>query len=303
MPQWFQIIRGKNLLIVAATQYLIRLLVVAPAIREAGHSPALPPLQFLLLVLDTVLIAAAGYVVNDLLDAPADAINKPGKNLLAGSKRGWWLYASLVLTGLGIALYLAFFVGKPLLVLIYPAATGWLWWYSKDLKHRPLAGNLTVALFCGLVIGIVLFAERERLTLLPPEVASRLWVLAGGYAWFAFLTTLLREIAKDAEDLEGDRQAGSRTIATAWGLPAVRNWLLATATLVLLSLLAFCWWLWLSGLPVALFFCVAMAVLPLVYLLRLLPQAKEKKDFTRISRLTKWIMVAGLLLIISLWTF
>lgn len=303
MLKWFQILRGKNLLIVAATQYLIRCLVILPALEQAGLSPALPSFQFFLLVLDTVLIAAAGYMVNDLLDAPADAINKPGKNLLAGKKYGWWLYALLTIAGLGIALYLAFFVGKPLLVLIYLVATLGLWWYSKDLKHRPLAGNLTVALFCGLVIGIVLFAERENLSKLPHGEALRLWILAGGYAWFAFLTTLLREIAKDAEDLEGDRQAGSRTIATAWGLKAVRNWMITTATCILLSLLAFCWWLWLSGLHLALFFCAAMAILPLIYLLSLLPQAKEIKDFTRISQLTKWIMVAGLLLIITLWTF
>ncbi|MAT53742.1 MAG: hypothetical protein CMN32_04630 [Saprospirales bacterium] len=303
MPYLFHILRGKNLLIVAATQYLIRYFVLLPVNEQAGHSPALPAFQFFLLVLDTVLIAAAGYVVNDLLDAPADAINKPGKNLIASKKYGWRLYGLLVFSGLAIALYLAFFVGKPLLVLIYPAAVLGLWWYSNTLKHLPLAGNLTVALFCGLVIGIVLFAERESLRQLPAGAAMRLWIIAGGYAWFAFLTTLLREIAKDAEDLEGDRQAGSRTIATAWGLGAVRNWLLATATLILLSLLAFSWWLWQSGLLMALFFCVAMAILPVLYLLRLLPQAKERKDFTRISRLTKWIMVAGLLLIITLWIF
>ena len=303
MLNWFEILRGRNLLIVAATQYLVRFFAVIPALRQAGLSPALPELQFFLLVLDTVLIAAAGYVVNDLLDAPADAINKPGKNLLAGKRYGWLLYSLLVLAGLAMALYLAFFVGKPLLVLIYPAATLGLWWYSRDLKHRPLAGNFTVALFCGLVIAIVLFAERESLASLPRGLALRLWIIAGGYAWFAFLTTLLREIAKDAEDREGDRLAGSRTLATTRGLNAVRNWMLASAILILLSLLAFCWWLWQSGLPVALFFCVAMAVLPIIYLLRLLPQAKEKQDFTRISRLTKWIMVAGLLLIITLWIF
>ena len=303
MRTWLEILRSKNLLIVAATQYLIRFLVILPALQQARLSPALPGWQFFLLVLDTVLIAAAGYVVNDLLDAPADAINKPGKNRLAGNNKAWWLYALLVLAGLVIAVYLAFSVGNPLLALIFPAATLALWWYSKDLKHRPLAGNFTVALFCGMVIGIVLFAERSNLQLLPPSGAVRLWTIAGGYAWFAFLTTLLREIAKDAEDREGDLLAGSRTLATAKGLAAVRGWMLACAILILLSLLAFCAWLWWSGLLMALFFCVAMAVLPLIYLLRLLPQAKEKKDFSRISRLTKWMMVAGLLLIVSLWIF
>lgn len=303
MPQWLEIIRAKNLLIVAATQYLIRFAVMSPVLAGAGLVADLPSWQFGLLVLDTVLIAAAGYVVNDLLDAAADAVNKPGKNRLAGKQYGWWLYAILVLVGAVIALYLAFFVGRVGLFLLYPAATVWLWWYSKDLKHRPLLGNLTVALFCGGVIGIVLFAERENLQALPPEQAQRLWVLGGGYAWFAFLTTLLREIAKDAEDLHGDLQAGSRTIATVWGIGAVRAWLTALATLVLLSLLVFCGWLWQSDFLIPVFFCVAMAVLPLVYLIALLPKASQKKDFTRISRLTKWIMVAGLLLIVTLWMF
>ncbi len=43
-----------------------------------------------------------------------------------------------------------------------------------------------------------------------------IWVL--GFALFAFLVNLVREFVKDAEDLEGDRVYGKKTIAVIWGI-------------------------------------------------------------------------------------
>lgn len=301
MRKMLRLFRFRNLLIAAVTQYLVQYLLLRPAFAEQGLSPALPGLPFALLVFDTVLIAAFGYAVNDLLDTVADQVNKPGRGAALPWANTRRITAGVLLAGLAIAMGLAGYVGQPGLVLIYPAACALLWWYSARLKHLPLAGNLVVSLFCALVIGIVLFAERENLAALAivqPAAARRVWLLSGGYAWFAFMTTLLREIAKDAEDLEGDRLAGSRTISTAWGIPSARRWMLACAGLLLASLTAFAGWLRVIEMPIALFFCVAMVWAPCAWLLFLLPKAKQKKDFTRISLLAKLLMVSGLVLIL-----
>ena len=45
----------------------------------------LTPLNFLLLSFSTVLIAAAGYIINDYFDIKIDAINKPDKVVLEKS--------------------------------------------------------------------------------------------------------------------------------------------------------------------------------------------------------------------------
>ena len=68
----FQFIRFPNLLIVALTQYLLYHLLLLPNFQKAGISPTLDPFHFFLLVLITVLIAASGYVINDLIDYKKD---------------------------------------------------------------------------------------------------------------------------------------------------------------------------------------------------------------------------------------
>ena len=74
-----QLLRIPNLLIVALTQYLLQYLVLAPALREAGLRASLGSFHFFLLVVTTVLLAAGGYVINDILDYKTDLINKPEK--------------------------------------------------------------------------------------------------------------------------------------------------------------------------------------------------------------------------------
>lgn len=296
---WLEALRWKNLLIVVATQYLMRYGVLEPAFTESAQPVALPPLQFFLLSIDTVLIALGGYVVNDLLDARADAINRSGRNLLAQTAGGWYLYVGVLLAGGVLAAYLAGFVGQPGLFMLYPLACLGLWAYSRWLKHMPLVGNVMVALFCAGVVGIVLFAEREAVCALwvegEPASLQAIWVVAG-FGWFAFLTTLLREIVKDAEDEPGDRLAGSRTIATAWGLRASKGWALVCVAVLLSSLLVACWMLWQFHFRWGSFFCAAFIGLPTVWLGILLTKAATTHDFHRISSLAKLLMVAGLVL-------
>lgn len=303
LQQFLMILRWKNLLIVVATQYLMRYGVLEPSFAQLGLTPALTPWQFFLLSLDTVLIAAGGYMVDDLLDAGADALNKPGRNLLAGKPWGWHLYAGVVVAGAAIAVYLAWYVGQPGLVVLYPLACVWLWAYSYKLEHLPVAGNLTVALFCAFVVGIVVFAEREAIAFLlqsgEMQAQRAVWMTAG-FGWFAFLTTLLREIVKDAEDEPGDRLAGSRTIATVWGLQASKAWAMGCTVALVTSLAVACWLLWRFDFHWGSFLCGALIGLPTLWLGWLLIRAESKSDFHFISSLTKLLMVTGLLLTLFL---
>ncbi len=97
-----------------------------------------------------------------------------------------------------------------------------MWFYSTTYKREFLLGNFIVALLTALVPFLVLLYE---LPLLAREYGSQftpmtkylmIWVL--GFSLFAFLLNLVREIVKDAEDLEGDRAYGKRTIAVVWGM-------------------------------------------------------------------------------------
>ena len=60
----FRLIRWKNLIIIALTQYLIRYALQKEIIKFL----ILDNIQFLLLVISTLLVAAAGYIINDYFD-------------------------------------------------------------------------------------------------------------------------------------------------------------------------------------------------------------------------------------------
>ncbi len=300
LTSFLKLVRFPNLAIVTLTQYLLQYLVLLPALREADLLPILDSLHFFLLVFTTILIATGGYLINDILDYESDLINKPDLvfvNRVFSMKMVWGLYAFTVLLGFAIAWYLALYVKNLPLVLIYPTAVILLYFYSKKLKKMPLWGNITVAVFCAFVAGVVLFAERENFAIMG-ESGRVVQVLFGGYLLFAFLSTLLREIVKDLEDMEGDARLGLKTLPIRFGENTARNWALGAGFLLLACMFFFMEWLWAHKAYLSLGFAVLGVVLPLGYSLFFIAKSKTKAQYKQASSLAKLIMLAGLILLI-----
>ena len=157
----FQLIRFPNLVIIVATQYAMRYLLMEPLLPSDSFSLQFGDLQFFLLVLATVFIAAAGYIINDYFDTQADLINKPSRVVVGikiSRREAMTMHALLNIIGVGIGVYLAFYVGIPSLSFVFLMATGLLWFYSTNYKRQFLVGNLSVAFLTGLVpLMVVLF--------------------------------------------------------------------------------------------------------------------------------------------------
>jgi len=72
----FRLVRVVNLAFIVMTQYFVRHFIILPTFEYYGvGNPALTEPQFALLVLATVFIAAAGYVINDYFDVNIDSVN------------------------------------------------------------------------------------------------------------------------------------------------------------------------------------------------------------------------------------
>ncbi|MEL7021554.1 MAG: geranylgeranylglycerol-phosphate geranylgeranyltransferase [Bacteroidota bacterium] len=297
-------IRFPNLLIVIFTQFLIQYAILVPFFGAARLSPALPFAQFCWFVCSTVIIAATGYIINDILDADIDRINKPDRLVVTrylSKSQAWYWYCALVVIGFGISLYLALFVNNLLLLLIYPIAIGLLAAYSFYLKKQPLAGNVIVSIFCAFVPGVVLFAERHTYFSLrqdAPAIANEVLVLVGGYVLFAFVSTLFREIVKDMEDVEGDRQYGCRTLPIVLGISKTRTIALLIAGIFIIFLVQMLHILLIQQALTGLFAVGLLLVLPLTVLLYLLLTAETTADFHRVSTGAKLLMLNGLLVLI-----
>lgn len=304
MQALLSLIRFPNLIIVALTQCLLYYRVLLPPLKEAGIDRTLTDHAFSAFVLITVLITAGGYIINDLLDQSVDAINKPERRIIdhkIDASTAYWLYFSFNLLGYILALYLAFIVAYLPWLFLYPAAVTGLYLYSHTLKKRPLWGNLLVAFYCAAVAAVLLLAERESFQLLSdqsPAAARRISALFLWYISFAFLATLYREVIKDLEDEPGDRRQGLRTAPIAWGQQRTKIVTFSTGLILLLFIVI--WFaVFFTEFPVFLWLFLGAGVsLPLLYTLFRLRSANQTTQFHHLSQVTKWIMLAGILLLL-----
>ena len=173
--------------------------------------------DFSLLVLSTILIAAAGYIINDIFDITADEINKPesvviGKKIT--EKKARLVYLLLNAVGISFSLYLAIKIEHPTMALVQVFIVASLWMYSSYYKRRILSGNFIIALLSALVLIVV--------GLFEPEF-YRNFVFLMAYSGFAFFVSLTREIIKDMEDVEGDEKAQYKTLPVRFGLQKTKG--------------------------------------------------------------------------------
>jgi 4-hydroxybenzoate polyprenyltransferase len=304
-----RLIRFPNLLIIAATQYAMRYLLMEPLLPSSTFELQFGDLQFALLVCSTMAIAAAGYIINDYFDTQADLINKP-KRVVVGIKisrrMAMFLHAGLNIIGVGIGVYLSFYIKLPSLSLVFIIATGLLWFYSTNYKRQFLVGNLSVAFLTGLVPLMVVLFEIPLLNREYGEVMIRsnasfnyifAWVSA--FSFFAFLTTLIREVIKDAQDLEGDNAYGMKTIPIVlgnfWTKFLLVTLIAGTVFMLMVLLLKY---IVFSVEPmdyISLVYFALFLVFPLILLAIQVISANNKKGFGRASTLIKLVMLAGIL--------
>ncbi len=274
MQGLLRITRAQNLVMLALTQYFTAYFLVDV---HATHQDYLYDGRLFLLVASTVLIAAAGYIINDYYDVKIDFINRP-RTVVVGTvlRRRVVIAAHVTLTLLGVLIsaYLSWKAG-----IIYAAAAFLLWWYSNRLKRYPLVGNLSIALLSGLAIAVVgLYYKQEQF-------------LVFTYALFAFSISLVREIIKDMEDVRGDETFGCRTLPIVWGIGRTKLLLYGLSGFFIFLLF------FLSGAlgnrTLVIYFL--LLIIPLAYFITRLVYADTQRDFAYLSNFCKLLMLSGIL--------
>ncbi len=270
----FRISRPVNLLIVAFAQIMTAYFLVGTT--NSGI-PVLQDFNLYLLVFSTVIIAAAGYMINDYYDVKIDYVNKPNEVIVGkGIKRRVVIFFHTILnfTGIGLGFLISSKVG-----IINFVAAFLLWLYSNRLKREPLIGNLTVALLTATSVYLIGFYYQK----------SELLILT--YAIFAFFLNLIREIIKDIEDRPGDRKHGCRTLPIVIGFHNTKKVIFLIAIIFVISILVVTFKL---DRPLIFFYFGGLGIF-FSYFMYLIYQADRKDQFTKLSSYAKILMLVGTL--------
>jgi len=276
--------------------------IIKPILEAYNLQLQFSELHFFFLVMATVLLTAAGYVINDYFDAKTDMVNRPDTVIVGRVlNRRWAILWHVILNtiGIGLGAYISFYIGIPSLTLVFIMVTGILWFYSTTYKRQFLIGNIIVALLTAMVPLMVVLFEipllNQKYGLLMEELRSDftliiIWVLA--FSVFAFLLTMIREIIKDIEDFEGDSIYGRKTLPIVMG---VLNSKIVIITFVLTTVFSLFYvnFTFLND-KITLIYFIIFLIIPLLILLYKIIKANSKKDYHRASNLTKWIMLSGI---------
>ncbi len=296
---YIKLFRVKNLLMIALMQYIIRY----GFLKLQNVGLALNDWMFALLVLATVLIAAAGYVINDVYDIETDEINKPGKNQIGktiSEEMGFNIFIGLNIVALIIGFYLSNKVMKTSFLGIFIISSMLLYLYATSWKKIAIVGNLIIALltaFSVLIIGMfdiipAIYSENEALM-------KTLLSILFDYALFAFLVNFLREIVKDIEDINGDYNQGMNTLPILIGTQRTAK---ISAVFGLAIVCVLFWYinknLMDNGLLIATIYGLIALVAPLVFFSIKIWSAKTQKEFHLMSSLLKLVIFLGILFIL-----
>lgn len=292
---------------IAFTQFLLRYLILQKVLQRHGIQLELNDGLFYLVVTSTVLIAAAGYIINDYFDVKTDLINHPDTVVVGRAikrRLAIILHISFTLLGIVIGMYAALKTGYLRLALFHLVAALLLWVYSTQLKKRLLVGNLVVSLLTASVAFMPLVYEIGVMQKNNPGFVQSHHALILSclkitciFSLFAFITSMAREIIKDIEDYQGDKETGGLTMPIVWGKLSSK---LSAFFLLIITAILLMFVVYNTVRMQRLLFSVhniyilLALILPLIALAFYLLNAEQSRQFKKASLFLKAIMLLGL---------
>ena len=304
---YLQLLRVGNLTFVAILLYVMEKWVATPLLQLEQFGELMPWWILTLLIVSVVGIAAGGYVINDYFDVKIDRINRPDNldvTRIISRDAAMNLFYGLTAVGVIAGTVVAWWAHSWTLLFTYVVIPGLLWFYSASYKRMFLVGNLVVAFASAIVPLLVAIANADYLhhlyqnALAYSPIVGELYVWTGGFAAFAFLLTWVREIVKDIEDIEGDREMECRTLPIVWGDKVAK--IIATILLVVIAILIV--YMLFAVLPFShewkslpTRYVVFGLIVPILCSIVLLWAANNRTEYHRVQTIIKFAMFMGML--------
>lgn len=196
----FSVVRGYNIVLIVVAQYLAAIFIFSPE-KSLRNILLDPNLYFI--VLATICVVAAGYIINNFYDAETDIINKPIKakiDRIVDQKTKLKIYFLLNFIGVLVAFLVSWRAALFFSIYIFL-----IWFYSHKLKRYPLGGFLSAAILAILPFFAIFVYYKNFSELIFTHAA------------FLFFILLIRELVKDLGRLKGDFAQNYQTIAVKYG--------------------------------------------------------------------------------------
>jgi 4-hydroxybenzoate polyprenyltransferase len=267
---YFRLIRWPNLVLLGSGLFMA-------FYNFSAKSPTQTALiHLIILSTATLFIAAAGYIINDYFDQATDAINKPTKCWIGAEISE--IEALKYHRWLNIGAFFFVTVLSFRLLFIYIATALVLYFYAKNWKKQALIGNIIVGICSSapfLILGYWFVLKSPHIYL---------------YAYFAFATSVLREIVKDLQDLPGDSATGMHTLPIAIGPIKTLKilWFILFVFTISFIILSFIYsihygWYW------------VLLFLAFGYIFHLHSRPETNETYARLSTAYKYLMLVGMI--------
>jgi 4-hydroxybenzoate polyprenyltransferase len=188
--------------------YASRELILSPILSLNNHHVQLPSIEFLLLCLSTLLLIAAGYIINDYFDTKDDRILRPDDTIVGRKitrRTAIKLHTILNIIAIVLAIYVSYSISYAKLSIFFILASGLLWFYSTSYKSYVILGKIVISSMIASMPIIVLLFEVPLLNIryaaFMQEVGigfEYLFDWIGGLSIFLFLSSLIITLTKDS---------------------------------------------------------------------------------------------------------
>lgn len=268
----FSVVRGYNILALVLTQYLASLFVFSPT---KSLRYVLLDKSLFFIVLASVCVISAGYIINNFYDKEKDRINEPVKSKIdnyVSQKTKLSLYFTLNFIGVLLAFLVSWKAALYFSVYIF-----WIWFYSHKLQKYPIIGWFTAT--------ILTIAPFFAIFIFYKNYDNIIFV----HAIFVFFLLLLRELVKDLEKVPGNVVQNNQTITVKYGDKVTK--ILASLITILVLILTSS----IFGYPeiglMKYYFMVAVFLL--LFFIVFLWISKTKKQYLFLHNLLKLIIILG----------
>jgi 4-hydroxybenzoate polyprenyltransferase len=292
--KYLQLIRFQNLLLLAFMQWVMRYLFLTQSYIDL----ALTEINYLLLVVSTVCIAAGGAVMQHIVNQEEDEMIQPQKRVVGNTiseAAAYNWYIGLTIIGVGVGFYLSNVIYKPTFASLFILAATLLYVKATNLNRIPLVGTIISALLVAIsILVIALFDVFPATDAVNKIRMGEAFGILVDYAVFSFLLVLVFELFSTLKNKENDDRLGNATVATRLGNTKTKI-IIGVITLFLIVLILYYSKVFLFELTLVLCYLLLALVGPLLFFAIKLIGCNSTKEFKILERTLYFVILFSIL--------